>query len=144
MMRARVNDEAGFSLVEVAVALGIISTGIIGTLSMIGANRALMENNWDVARMNMIADGVMNQISASFHQTGTLALTSDYDWSNDAANYKLTILFTDNGYTASDATLSVTAASAPISYNVSLTVVSPTGRSMTRQRDFYRGLDDVD
>lgn len=144
MMRARVNDEAGFSLVEVAVALGIISTGIIGTLSMIGANRALMENNWDVARMNMIADGVMNQISASFHQTGTLALTSDYDWSNDAANYKLTILFTDNGYTASDATLSVTAASAPVSYNVSLTVVSPTGRSMTRQRDFYRGLDDVD
>ena len=56
MTHDRATQQSGFSLVEVAVALGIISTGIIGTLSMIGANRALMENNWDLARMNMIAE----------------------------------------------------------------------------------------
>lgn len=144
MMRDNTQAEAGFSLVEVAVALGIISTGIIGTLSMIGANRALMENNWDLARMNMIAESVINQIGAEFHDSGTLTTTSDYDWSNDGSNLKLTVLFTDNGYRASDASLSITAASAPMSYNVAFTLVSPSGRSMTRRRDFYRALNDTD
>lgn len=144
MMRDKDMKEGGFSLVEVAVALGIISTGIIGTLSMIGANRALMENNWDLARMNMIAESVMTQIGAEFHTSGTLATTSDYDWSNDASNFKLTVLFTDNGYRATDASLSIAAASAPVSYNVAFTVVSPSGRSMTRNRDFYRALNDTD
>lgn len=144
MMRDNTQAEAGFSLVEVAVALGIISTGIIGTLSMIGANRALMENNWDLARMNMIAESVINQIGAEFHDSGTLTTTSDYDWSNDGSNLKLTVLFTDNGYRASDASLSITAASAPMSYNVAFTVVSPSGRSMARRRDFYRALNDTD
>lgn len=144
MTRDKNPSESGFSLVEVAVALGIISTGIIGTLSMIGANRALMENNWDLARMNMIADSVMTQIGVAFHDSGTLITTSDYDWSNDGSNFKLTVLFTDNGYRASDASLSITAASAPVSYNVAFTVVSPSGRSMTRNRDFYRALNDTD
>ena len=144
MTHDRSANEGGFSLVEVAVALSIISTGIIGTLSMIGANRALMENNWDLARMNMIAESVMNQIGAEFHESGTLTTTSDYDWSNDGSNFKLTVLFTDNGYRAADASLSITAASAPVSYNVAFTVVSPSGRSMTRNRDFYRALNDTD
>ena len=144
MMRDKPSAESGFSLVEVAVALAIIATGIIGTLSMIGANRALMENNWDLARMNMIADSVMNQIGAEFHESGTLTATSDYDWSNDGSNFKLTVLFTDNGYRADEASLTITAASAPISYNVAFTVVSPSGRSMTRERDFYRALNDTD
>ena len=144
MMRASPDAEVGFSLVEVAVALGIIATGIIGTLSMIGANRALMENNWDLARMNMIADSVMAQIGAEFHDSGTLTTTSDYDWSNDGSNFKLTVLFTDNGFQAADASLSIAAASAPVSYNVSFTVVSPSGRSLTRESDFYRALNDTD
>lgn len=144
MMRASADAEVGFSLVEVAVALGIIATGIIGTLSMIGANRALMENNWDLARMNMIADSVMAQIGAEFHDSGTLTTTSDYDWSNDGSNFKLTVLFTDNGFQAADASLSIAAASAPVSYNVSFTVVSPSGRSLTRESDFYRALNDTD
>lgn len=144
MTHDKATQQSGFSLVEVAVALGIISTGIIGTLSMIGANRALMENNWDLARMNMIAESVMNQIGAEFHDSGTLTTTSDYDWSDDASNFKLTVLFTDNGYRAADASLSITAASAPVSYRVEFTVVSPTGRSMTRNRDFYRALNDTD
>ena len=144
MTHDKATQQSGFSLVEVAVALGIISTGIIGTLSMIGANRALMENNWDLARMNMIAESVMNQIGAEFHDSGMLTTTSDYDWSNDASNFKLTVLFTDNGYRAADASLSIAAASAPVSYRVEFTVVSPTGRSMTRNRDFYRALNDTD
>lgn len=144
MMPASADAESGFSLVEVAVALGIIATGIIGTLSMVGANRALMENNWDLARMNMIADSVMAQIGAEFNDSGTLTTTSDYDWSNDGSNFKLTVLFTDNGYQAADASLSIAAASAPVSYNVSFTVVSPSGRSMTRESDFYRALNDTD
>ena len=39
-------QQAGFSLVEVMVALGIITAGIVGTLSLISANRALVENAW--------------------------------------------------------------------------------------------------
>lgn len=137
-------DQSGFSLVEVAVALGVISMGIIGTLSMIGANRALMESSWDVARMNMIADSVMVQISAEFHMTGSLTPTSDYDWGTDANNLKLNALFDDNGYNENAASLSISAASAPVSYNVSLTVVSPSARSLTRTRSFYRALNDLD
>lgn len=150
MMRAKPmaaethHSESGFSLVEVAVALGIISTGIIGTLSMIGSNRALMENSWDLARMNLISDSVMVQVAAEFHSTGILTPTGDYDWANDAANLKLNLLFSDNGYKAEAATLSITAASAPVRYDVSLTVVSPSDRSLNRTRRFYRALNDLD
>lgn len=136
--------QSGFSLVEVAVALGVISLGIIGTLSMIGANRALMENSWDVARMNMIADSVMVQIAAEFNTAGSLTTTPNYDWGTDSNNLKLNALFDDNGYDENQASLSITAASAPVSYNVSLTVVSPSARSLTRTRAFYRALNDLD
>ena len=138
------HEERGFSLVEVAVALGIISTGIIGTLSMIGANRALMENSWDLARLNMIADSVMAQVAVEFHSTGSLSVTSDYDWDNDASNLKLNTLFSDNGYSADASSLSVTAASAPLRYNVALTVTGPSDRSINRNRSFYRALNDTD
>lgn len=138
------SPQSGFSLVEVAVALGIIAVGIIGTLSMISANRAMMENSWDVARMNMIADSVMAQIAAEFHATGSLTTTSDYDWGVDANNLKLNALFDDNGYDENEASLSISAASAPIRYTVALTVVSPTNRSLTRSRRFYRALNDLD
>lgn len=137
-------EQAGFSLIEVVVALAIISTGIIGTLSMIGANRALMENSWDVSRMNMIADSVMAQLAASFHQSGSLPPTADYDWNTDAGNLQLNALFSDNGYRAENASLSITAASAPVSYNVQVTIVSPSNRSLTRSRAFYRAVTDMD
>lgn len=143
MTRAE-GSQSGFSLVEVAVALGVISVGIIGTLSMIGANRALMESSWDLARMNMISDSVMAQVVAEFNETGTLTTTSDYDWSNDSSNLNLNILFTDNGYRTEAASLSISAASAPVSYNVQLTVVSPSARSLTRSRALYRALNDTD
>lgn len=136
--------QSGFSLIEVVVALAIISTGIIGALSMIGANRALMENSWDVARMNMIADSVMAQVAAKFHDSGNLTTTADYDWTTDASHLQLSALFSDNGYRAQNASLTITAASAPLSYNVEVTIVSPSNRSLTRRQDFYRALSDME
>ena len=61
--------ESGFSLVEVMVALTIITAGIIGTISMVSANRAIMETSWAQARMGIIADGVMNELAVQFSAT---------------------------------------------------------------------------
>lgn len=133
------SNNQGFSLVEVMVALTIISVGIIGTLSMVGANRALMESTWDMARMNLIADSVMNELSVASQRGESLPATGTYDWSADSAD--LTPLFSDNGYTASASTLLVASATdAGALIDVTLTVKSPTGRTMQRARTFYEDL----
>lgn len=130
------NNSQGFSLVEVMVALTVISVGIIGTLSMVGANRALMESTWDMARMNLIADGVMNELSVRAQRGDTLPSSGTYDWTNDPSG--LAILFSDNGYSAAASTLSIASATAAGALiDVTLTVKSPTGRTMRRERTFY-------
>jgi prepilin-type N-terminal cleavage/methylation domain-containing protein len=55
--------ESGFSLVEVMVALTIITAGIIGTISMVSANRAIMETSWAQARMGIIAVSAGRQLA---------------------------------------------------------------------------------
>lgn len=121
------------------MALTVISVGIIGTLSMVGANRALMESTWDMARMNLIADSVMNELSVVSQRGESLPATGTYDWSTDSAD--LTPLFIDNGFTASASTMLVATATAPGALiDVTLTLKSPTGRSMQRVRTFYEDL----
>ena len=134
------SGQAGFSLVEVMVALTLITAGIIGTISMVSANRAIMETSWAQARMGMIADGVMNELAVQFQRDGSLPVTTDYDFDADPNNFGIAILFTDNGYTASASTLSIASAASPVSYSSSLILVSPSGRRMTRTRDFYKKL----
>lgn len=133
-------SESGFSLVEVMVALSVITVGIIGTISMVSANRALMETSWAQARMIFIADSVMSELAVQFQQTGTLPITADYDWSNDPDDFGAEILFSDNGYTASASELSIVSGVAPVTYVATLRVVSPSGRRMTRTRNFFRKL----
>ena len=133
------NNNGGFSLVEVMVALTVISVGIIGTLSMVGANRALMESTWDMARMNLIADSVMTELAVASQRGETLPATGSYDWTGDSAG--LAILFNDNGFTASASTLLIASATAPGALiDATLTVKSPTGRTMQRSRTFYEDL----
>ncbi len=130
---------AGFSLIEVMVALTIISAGIIGTLSMIGANRALMSSTWDMSRMNMIADGVMNELAVRAHRGEAMPALGVYDWSDDPAG--VSILFTDNGYRANASTLTLSANILPGGLaDATLQIRSPTGRTMTRRRSFFGRL----
>ena len=100
-------EKAAFSLVEVMVALTIITAGIIGTISMVSANRAIMETSWAQARMGIIADGVMNELAVQFQRDGILPVTNDYDFDADPDNFGLTVLFTDNGYSAAASTLAI-------------------------------------
>lgn len=133
------NPEAGFSLVEVMVSLTVIALGIVGTLSMVGANRALMESTWDVARMRMIADSVMAELAVRSQRGETLPAVGTYNWTSDPSG--LSVLFTDNGYTASASSLTVASSSQPGGViDVTLRVTSPTGRTMTRERSFYEEL----
>ena len=134
------DGESGFSLVEVMVALTVIMAGIIGTISMVSANRTIMETSWAQARMGMIADGVMNELAVQFQRDGILPVTADYDFDADPNNLGLAILFTDNGYSASASTLSIAAGTSPISYAANLTLVSPSGRRMVRVRNFFQKL----
>ena len=133
-------SESGFSLVEVMVALTIITTGIIGTISMVSANRAIMETSWAQARMGMIADGVMNELAVQFQRDGVLPVTASYDFDADPDALGLAVLFNDNGYNPSASTLALSAGASPISYIATLTVLSPSGRRMTRSRSFYKKL----
>jgi prepilin-type N-terminal cleavage/methylation domain-containing protein len=133
-------SEGGFSLVEVMVALTIITTGIIGTISMVSANRAIMETSWAQARMGMIADGVMNELAVQFQRDGVLPVTASYDFDADPDALGLAVLFNDNGYNPSASTLALSAGASPISYIATLTVLSPSGRRMTRSRNFYKKL----
>ena len=111
--------ESGFSLVEVMVALTIITGGIIGTISMVSANRAIMETSWTQARMGLIADGVMNELAVQFQRNGILPVTANYDFEEDADNLGLAVLFTDNGYAPAASTLTITEGVSPISYSAS-------------------------
>ena len=133
-------SESGFSLVEVMVALTIITTGIIGTISMVSANRAIMETSWAQARMGMITDGVMNELAVQFQRDGVLPVTASYDFDADPDALGLAVLFNDNGYNPSASTLALSAGASPISYIATLTVLSPSGRRMTRSRNFYKKL----
>jgi prepilin-type N-terminal cleavage/methylation domain-containing protein len=133
-------SESGFSLVEVMVALTIITTGIIGTISMVSANRAIMETSWAQARMGMIADGVMSELAVQFQRDGVLPVTASYDFDADPDALGLAVLFNDNGYNPSASTLALSAGASPISYIATLTVLSPSGRRMTRSRNFYKKL----
>lgn len=139
-MSTDAHGESGFSLVEVMVALTVITLGIVGTISMVSANRALMETSWAQARMIFIADSVMSELAVTFQRTGTLPITADYDWTNDPDNFGAAILFTDNGYTADASTLSIASGTAPVTYVATLKVVSPSGRRMTRTRNFFKRL----
>ena len=130
--------QAGFSLVEVMVSLTVISVGIIGTLSMVGANRALMESTWDLARMRMIADSVMAEIGVRAQRGETLPAVGTYNWTSDPQD--LSILFTDNGYTASASSLTIASGTGGAVIDVTLRVTSPGGRNMTRERSFYNEL----
>lgn len=132
--------ESGFSLVEVMVALTVITTGIIGTISMVSANRAIMETSWAQARMGMIADGVMNELAVQFQRDGVLPVTAAYDFEGDPDALGLAILFTDNGYNPAASTLAVSAGASPISYIATLTLLSPSGLRMIRTRNFYKKL----
>ena len=132
--------ESGFSLVEVMVALTIITAGIIGTISMVSANRAIMETSWAQARMGIIADGVMNELAVQFQRDGSLPVTNDYDFDADPDNFGLTVLFTDNGYSAAASTLAIASGVSPVNYAVDLTIISPSGRRMVRARNFFQKL----
>lgn len=130
------SNKDGFSLVEVMVALTVISVGIIGTLSMVSANRAIMSSTWDMARMGLIADSVMNELAVRSQRGDTLPTGGSYDWSTDSNG--LAILFSDNGYNAAASTLSVASSTAPGAVmSVTLTVKSPAGRTLVRERVFF-------
>ena len=127
-------------MVEVMVALTVITAGIIGTISMVSANRAIMETGWTQARLGLIADGVMNELAVQFQRNGTLPVTADYDFEADPDNLGLAVLFTDNGYVPASSTLTIEAGTSPIAYDVSLTLISPSGRRLVRSRNFFQKL----
>lgn len=137
---ASTNTEAGFSLVEVAVALTIISVGVIGTISLVGTNRALMETAWMQGRMALVADSVMTEIAAVYRRGDALTTTTDYDVTADPQDFELLPIFTDNGFVADASTLAIATGTAPIDFKVTLTLVSPAGRSMTRTLSLYEPI----
>lgn len=134
-------QQAGFSLVEVMVALGIITAGIVGTLSLISANRALVENAWSQRRMMMVADSVVGEIALRYRRGETLSSVADYDFDNDAENYEFDALFSDNGMDADMADLSISAGVSPVVWQVELQLVTPAGRRMTRNMNLYAPLE---
>ncbi|MGB0342223.1 MAG: type IV pilus modification PilV family protein [Parvibaculales bacterium] len=134
-------QQAGFSLVEVMVALGIITAGIVGTLSLISANRALVENAWSQRRMMMVADSVMGEIALRYRRGDGLTSVTDYDFDNDAESFEFDALFADNGLDADAAELSINAGVSPIVWQVELQLVTKAGRRMTRNMNLYAPLE---
>ena len=70
----------------------------------------------------------------------SMAATYDYDFDADPDNFGLTVLFTDNGYSAAASTLAIASGASPVSYAVDLTIISPSGRRMVRARNFFQKL----
>lgn len=132
-------DERGFSLVELSVALAVIAAGIIGTLSLISSNRAMMENAWLQKRLTLVAHGVASEVSARHARGDTIAPVAAYSWSTDA--YALSPLFSDNSLRTQDASVSITTSSDPdISYLVTIQVATASGRSLTLAHPLYTAL----
>jgi len=83
---------------------------------------------------------VMNELAVQFQRDGVLPVTASYDFDADPDALGLAVLFNDNGYNPSASTLALSAGASPISYIATLTVLSPSGRRMTRSRNFYKKL----
>ena len=133
------DGEQGFSLVELSVALAIIAAGVVGTLSLIGSNRALMENAWLQKRLTLVANGIASEIVARHARGDAMSPVASYSWSTDA--FALSPLFSDNQLRTEDASLSIATSSDPdINFLVTIRVASAGGRALTLEHQLYAAL----
>ena len=133
------DGEQGFSLVELSVALAIIAAGVVGTLSRIGSNRALMENAWLQKRLTLVANGIASEIVARHARGDAMSPVASYSWSTDA--FALSPLFSDNQLRTEDASLSIATSSDPdINFLVTIRVASAGGRALTLEHPLYAAL----
>ncbi len=135
MVRNR--NDSGFSLVEISVALGIISAGIIGTVSLLSANRALMEAAWAQGRMGIVADSVMAEFSVRYRHGERIRTAANYNLVTDSQNYGFATIFSDNGFDASLSNLRIRRRGSTRGLQITLKVRSPSGRSLTRKLTLY-------
>lgn len=135
--------EAGFSLVEVSVGLTIISLGVMGTLSLISANRALAEAAWTETRLTSVSRSVLDNVEMRYltgDDFSSFDGTPTYSWSTDS--FSLQSLFVDNALTAADSTLTIASSTdANTDYTVTLDLVSPQGRRLEATRKLRTRFD---
>lgn len=134
--------ERGFSLIEISVALAVIALGIIGTLSLISANRVLTEMAWAQQRLTLVSQSVLDSIEMRFltgDDFSAFDTDNTYSWSSDP--FSLQSIFVDNGFKASQAVLAITPSSdSDIDYDIRLDLESASGHELTKQRQLFTPL----
>lgn len=111
--RSEVSAEAGFSLVEIVVAMTLLATGIIGVYSLMASNNELFEQNSVRGQLLIAANGILDDIDMR-HVAGesgsNLTSLSPSDWST---------FLSENGIDESDVVLSFMDLSGLATYQLS-------------------------
>ncbi len=133
--------QAGFTLIEVSVALALTTAGVIGTLSLINFNRSLLEAAWAQNQMARVADSVMTGVTMRFYRDGVLPVGANYDWNEDSRLLELYPLMIDNDMTPASLILSIGHGAGEVVYEVEIIIASPaTGRRLDRTLVLYAPL----
>ena len=93
-------DEAGFSVVEVAVALTLMAIAFIGAMSLLGASTTEFYRSQSRSKVEMVANGLLDELAIRHANGDSIASMSIDDWSsyltsNDLSTVNATIDISD-------------------------------------------------
>jgi prepilin-type N-terminal cleavage/methylation domain-containing protein len=84
--RARLADEAGFTLVELLIAMLLLAIGVFALVSTIDGSRALSNVGQRLSAASDVAERTMEQYNDKQYRYSDLALTGDITSNGDAAD----------------------------------------------------------
>ena len=93
-------DEAGFSVVEVAVALTLMAIAVIGAMSLLGASTTEFYKSQSRSKVEMVANGLLDELTIRHANGDAIASISIDYWSgylasNDLSTVNATLEISD-------------------------------------------------
>lgn len=105
-------DEAGFSVVEVAVALTLMAIAVVGAMSLLGASTTEFYKSQSRSKVEMVANGLLDELTLRHANGDTITSMTIDDWSS---------YLTSNDISTVNATLDISDKTGLSDYSISAT-----------------------
>ncbi|EJW21322.1 hypothetical protein IMCC14465_11180 [alpha proteobacterium IMCC14465] len=105
-------NEAGFSVVEVAVALTLMAIAVVGAMSLLGASTTEFYKSQSRSKVEMVANGLLEELTLRHANGDTIASLTIDDWSS---------YLTSNDLSTTNATLNIANKTGLSDYTISAT-----------------------